>query len=331
MDPLLSIENLAVEFTSEGRVARAVDGVSLAVHPGEVLGIVGESGCGKSVTAMSVLRLIPRPPGRYAGGRILYRGQDLLAMPIEQLRAIRGARISMIFQDPMQSLSPLHRIGRQLVETIQLHETVSQEDAWKRSTEALARVGIPDPDQRMLAYPFELSGGMRQRVVIAMALLLKPDLIIADEPTTALDVTIQAQVLDLMKARTRESGAAVMLITHDMGVIWEMCDRVVVMYASQVVEEGTVTQVFSSPRHPYTQGLLRSTNRTKSAGARLASIPGMVPPPSRYPGHCHFADRCGEVFARCRTAKPSLFTLADGQRAACFLHDPAGAKPEVRS
>ena len=328
MDPLLSIENLAVEFTSEGRVARAVDGVSLAIRPGEVLGLVGESGCGKSVTAMSILRLIPRPPGRFAGGRILYRGQDLLAMPLEQLRAIRGARIGMIFQDPMQSLSPLHRIGRQLVEAIRLHEQVAPEEAWRRSVESLARVGIPDPGQRMHAYPFELSGGMRQRVVIAMAMLLQPELIIADEPTTALDVTIQAQVLDLMKARTRESGAAVLLITHDMGVIWEMCDRVVVMYASQVVEEGTVAQVFAQPRHPYTQGLLRSTNRTKATGARLASIPGMVPPPSQYPPHCHFADRCPQAFARCRAGRPALYAVGDGQRAACYLHEPAAPAGE---
>jgi peptide/nickel transport system ATP-binding protein/oligopeptide transport system ATP-binding protein len=319
-EPLLRVRDLAVEFsTDDGATVRAVDGVSFDVRPGEVLGIVGESGCGKSVTAMSILRLIPRPPGRYAGGQILYRGKDLLQQPINELRAVRGARISMIFQDPMQSLSPLHRIGTQLVETIQLHRAMPRAEAWDLGLSWLDRVGIPAARERMAAYPHELSGGMRQRVMIAMALMLEPEIVIADEPTTALDVTIQAQIFELMM-RMKTNRTSVILITHDMGVIWELCDRMVVMYASRVVEEGTVQQVFGEPRHPYTQGLLASMPRVRAPGARLVSIPGQVPSPAAYPPGCHFADRCPRVFARCRAEKPPLFPLPDARSAACFLH-----------
>ena len=315
--PLLEVRDLAVEFTTEGGVARAVDGVSFDVRPGEVLGVVGESGCGKSVTAMSLLRLIPSPPGRIASGSVLFKGRDLLKLPLPELRAVRGCQVSMIFQDPMQSLSPLHKIGAQLVETVLLHRPVSPQEAWTLSRDWLAKVGIPDPDQRMQCYPFELSGGMRQRVVIAMALMLEPDLVIADEPTTALDVTIQAQVFDLMRAM-RGDKTSLLLITHDMGVIWDMCDRVMVMYASRIVETGTVRQVFQNARHPYTQGLLRSMPRVKQQGARLASIPGQVPPPTAYPVGCHFADRCPLVIPACRQAKPALAAVGEGQWAACI-------------
>ena len=325
MSNLLSVENLAVEFAAETGVARAVDGVSFEVRPGEVLGVVGESGCGKSVTAMSILRLIPRPPGRFASGRILFKGDDLLTLPVEKLRAIRGAKISMIFQDPMQSLSPLHKIGDQMVETIQLHRKVDHAEAWKTGEEWLSKVGIPDAAARMRCWPFELSGGMRQRVMIAMALMLSPDLIIADEPTTALDVTIQAQIFDLMR-QMKSANTSVILITHDMGVIWEMCDRVLVMYASKIVETGTARQVFQNPRHPYTQGLLRSMPRVKQAGARLASIPGQVPPPTNYPPGCHFCDRCPHAFDRCKREKPPLFDAGENQQAACFLIEEGGRK-----
>jgi peptide/nickel transport system ATP-binding protein/oligopeptide transport system ATP-binding protein len=316
--PLLQVSDLSVEFASDGGVARAVDGVSFEVWPGEVLGMVGESGCGKSVTALSLLRLIPSPPGRIAGGRALFQGRDLLSLSIAELRQVRGRRISMIFQDPMQSLSPLHKIGHQLAETVRLHRDVGVRAAWQLGAEWLARVGIPDPAERLHAFPFELSGGMRQRAMIAMALMLEPDLLIADEPTTALDVTIQAQVFDLMR-QMKTARASLLLITHDMGVIWEMCDRVMVMYASQIVETGPVRQVFAQPRHPYTQGLLKSMPRVRQPGARLASIAGQVPPPSAYPPGCHFADRCAHAFARCRAARPALGAAGEGQQAACFL------------
>ena len=322
--PLLEVRDLAVEFTTEGGIARAVDGLSFEIRPGEVLGVVGESGCGKSVTAMSLLRLIPSPPGRIASGSVLFQGRDLLQLPLTELRKVRGRQVSMIFQDPMQSLSPLHRIGAQLVETVLLHRAVSPQEAWTLSRDWLAKVGIPDPDQRMQSYPFELSGGMRQRVVIAMALMLEPDLVIADEPTTALDVTIQAQVFDLMRAM-RGDKTSLLLITHDMGVIWEMCDRVMVMYASRIVETGTVRQVFQNPRHPYTQGLLRSMPRVKQQGARLASIAGSVPPPTAYPVGCHFADRCPRVTDACRKAKPALQEVGEGQSAACIFAGESGS------
>jgi oligopeptide/dipeptide ABC transporter ATP-binding protein len=321
MDSLLSVQNLAVEFKTESGVVRVVDGVNFDLKPGEVLGVVGESGCGKTVTAMSILRLIPCPPGRTADGKILFKDRDLVSMPVEELRKIRGAKISMIFQDPMQSLSPLHKVGNQLVEALQLHQAIDFSSAWKVGEEWLAKVGIPDAAARMNCYPFELSGGMRQRVVIAMAMMMKPEIIIADEPTTALDVTIQAQIFDLLR-EMKSANTSIILITHDMGVIWENCDRVVVMYASQIVEQGTAKQVFQNPQHPYTQGLLRSMPRVKQSGARLASIAGQVPSPANYPKGCHFADRCPHVFEKCRAAKPPLFPAEAGQLTRCFLKDP---------
>ncbi len=321
MSSLLSVQNLAVEFKTESGVVRAVDGVSFDLKPGEVLGVVGESGCGKSVSAMSILRLIPCPPGRIASGQILFKGSDLVSMPIDQLRKVRGAKISMIFQDPMQSLSPLHRVGDQLVEALQLHQQISKVDAWKIGEDWLAKVGIPDAPARMKCFPFELSGGMRQRVVIAMALMLQPEIVIADEPTTALDVTIQAQIFDLLR-EMKSANTSVILITHDMGVIWENCDRVIVMYASQIVEQGTAAQVFRNPKHPYTQGLLHSMPRVKQTGARLASIPGQVPSPANYPKGCHFADRCPHVFDKCRAFKPPLFDAEENHQSKCFLVEP---------
>ena len=318
MEPLLSVQNLSVEFKTDGGTVRAVDSISFDVKPGEVLGVVGESGCGKSVTAGSILRLIPSPPGKISGGQILFKGRDLVSMPIAELRKIRGAKISMIFQDPMQSLSPLHKIGDQLVETLQLHQDIATSNAWKIGEGWLSKVGIPDAASRMKCFPFELSGGMRQRVMIAMALMLQPEIVIADEPTTALDVTIQAQIFDLLR-EMKTSHTAVILITHDMGVIWENCDRVLVMYASQIVESGAVRDVFQRPLHPYTQGLLASMPRNKQAGSRLASIPGQVPSPANYPRGCHFADRCPHVFDRCRAEKPPLLAAGENRHAKCFL------------
>ena len=323
--PLLHVDQLAVEFDTESGPVRAVDGVSLAVRRGETLGVVGESGCGKSVTALSVMRLLPTPPARIAAGSIRWEGRDLLRLPIAELRALRGREISMVFQDPMSALSPLHSIGRQLTEAVLLHRPVSAAEAWALGESWLGRVGLPDPAQRMKSLPHELSGGMRQRVMIAMAMMLEPSLLIADEPTTALDVTIQAQIFDLVR-QLRDARTAVLLITHDMGVIWEMCDRVLVMYAGRVVEEGPVADVFARPSHPYTIGLLRSMPRAQAKGKRLISIPGQVPAPGRMPAGCRFADRCPHVFARCRTEDPALFAVTDRQTAACFLV-PEGRRP----
>ncbi len=319
MDPLLHIQDLTVQFDTDEGVLTAVDGVSLEVRPGEVLGLVGESGCGKSVTAMSVLRLIPSPPGRIAGGRILFDDRDLLALPIAELRRIRGREISMIFQEPMTALSPLHRVGRQLVETLRLHKDISRSEAWRTGIEWLRKVGVPAAEERMHAYPFQLSGGMRQRVMIAMALMLEPRLVIADEPTTALDVTVQAQILDLM-LEMKGTDAALLLITHDMGVIWETCDRVAVMYASRIVETGSRDAVFHTPLHPYTQGLLRAIPGLQPEAERLPTIPGQVPSLIDLPPACAFADRCPFAVERCRTERPPDYAAAGGtHRAACFM------------
>ena len=323
MDALLQIRNLSVSFeTDEGRL-RAVEDVSFDVREGEVLGLVGESGCGKTVTALSILRLIPSPPGHIDSGEILFRGRDLLGLPTEELRRIRGQAISLVFQDPMTALSPLHRIGHQLVETLQLHQKISRRVAWALGVEWLAKVGIPAAAERMYAYPHHLSGGMRQRVMIAMALMLNPALLIADEPTTALDVTIQAQIFKLL-VEMKDRSTAILLITHDMGVVWEMCQRVVVMYAARMAEEAGAEDLFSRPLHPYTQGLLRSMPSRQQKGSRLEAIPGQVPSPLRYPAGCRFSDRCPCAFDRCRAAVPPLYPGGTGRRAACFLLDADG-------
>jgi len=318
-EPLLQICDLTVRFDTDEGLLTALDHVSLDVHRGRVVGLVGESGCGKSVTAHSILRLVPRPPGRIESGRILFQGRDLLQMPIEELRAIRGAHISMIFQEPMTALSPLHRVGEQLVETVLLHRDVPRREAERMALEWLARVGVPDPAERFHAYPFQLSGGLRQRVMIAMALMLEPELVIADEPTTALDVTVQAQILDLMVAM-RRAETSLLLITHDMGVVWDTCDDVAVMYASRIVERGPRDDVFRNPLHPYTEGLLRAVPRLDTPPARLKAIPGQVPSMLTIPPGCHFADRCPYVMDRCRRERPPLFEFDDGSRCAtCFL------------
>ncbi len=329
MPDLITIDDLRVSFVLDEGVVRAVDGVSFAIRQGEVLGLVGESGCGKSVTAMSMLRLIPQPPGRIDGGKVMFGGRNLLELPLDELRKIRGNDISVIFQEPMTALSPLHRIGRQLVETLRIHQPdLSKKEAWQQSADWLRKVGISDVTDRLYAYPFQFSGGMRQRVMIAMSMMLRPKLIIADEPTTALDVTIQAQIFELM-LEMKADDMSLLLITHDMGVIWEMCDRVIVMYASQIVEQGRVKEIFESPRHPYAEGLLAAVPRlTGSAGKRLSTIPGQVPSAMNYPPNaCRFCDRCPYVFDRCRKEAPPLYHLPDGRRARCFLREKDAITP----
>ena len=313
---MLSVRDLTVQFdTDDGRLQAATH-VSFDVATGGTLGLVGESGCGKSVSAMSIPRLIPQPPGHIVSGEILLDGVDLLKLPIAEMRNVRGRDIGVIFQEPMTALSPLHRIGDQLAEVVELHEHVSEHDLYARCLDWLKKVGIPDAEKRMEAFPFELSGGMRQRVMIAMALIMQPKLIIADEPTTALDVTIQAQILDLLKG-IKAKDSSLLLITHDMGVIWEMCDEMVVMYASRVVESGPVKELFKEPRHPYTEGLLKSIPGLAGHTERLPHIPGQVPSLMHLPKGCSFADRCPYATARCREEQPELKT--DGKRRlACF-------------
>jgi peptide/nickel transport system ATP-binding protein/oligopeptide transport system ATP-binding protein len=318
---LLSVEDLSVVFDTDDGELTAVNDVSFAVDRGEVVGLVGESGCGKSVTSMSIPRLVPSPPGRVTKGAVRFLGRDLLTLPIPEMRRIRGAEIGVIFQEPMTALSPLHRVGKQLVEAIQLHGNVPRHEAWQRGIEWLEKVGIPGPAERMVAYPFELSGGMRQRVMIAMAMILGPRLIIADEPTTALDVTIQAQILELMlEMKGAETG--LLLITHDMGVIWEMCDRVLVMYASRLVEEAATKAIFEQPLHPYTEALLKSMPSLSPSQGRLPAIPGQVPSLLDLPKGCSFADRCPYAMDRCRVERPPFVPVAEGRRCACFLRDP---------
>jgi oligopeptide/dipeptide ABC transporter ATP-binding protein len=316
--PLLSIDNLRVQFDTADGVVTAVDGVSLSLAPGETVGLVGESGCGKSVTAMSIVRLVPSPPGRITNGRILFAGEDLLTVPYARLRAVRGAEIGMVFQDPMTSLSPLVRIGDQLVETVRLHRAMPRAAALELAAEWLDKVGVPEARRRLRDYPHQLSGGMQQRVMIASALMLGPRLIIADEPTTALDVTIQAQVLELMR-RVKGSDAALLLITHDMGVVWQMCARVAVMYAGELVETAAVADLFARPAHPYTEALLAALPATAPRGTRLAAIPGTVPSPRSFPPGCRFQPRCPYAIAACATTHPDLAPLADARRTARCL------------
>ena len=305
MEPLLHIDRLSVGFDTEFGLSRAVTDVSLKVYPGETLGLVGESGCGKTVTALSVLGLVPSPPSRVLGGRILWRGEDLIAAPERRLRAVRGAEIAMVFQDPMTSLSPLCRIGDQLVETILLHRKMPRREALALADEGLRRVGLPDVERVLRDYPHQLSGGMQQRVMIASALLLEPALVIADEPTTALDASLQAQALDLMKS-AKGRDTALLLITHDMGAVRRVADRVAVMYAGEIVETGPVADIFASPRHPYTAALLAARPGGVPRGTPLYSIPGNVPSPLALPPGCRFAPRCRFAGPACAEAHPDL-------------------------
>ena len=326
-DAILQVRDLRTEFRTEGGVVRAVDGVSFDVERGQTLGIVGESGSGKSVTNLSILRLIADPPGRITGGAIRFAGQDLLSLPEAGMRRIRGKRISMIFQDPMTSLNPYLRVGTQLGEVLELHEHSTRAEARRRSIEMLERVGIPDAPGRIDRYPHEFSGGMRQRVMIAMALLCKPEVLIADEPTTALDVTIQAQILELIRAMRDDLGMAVILITHDLGVVAGMADDVAVMYAGRVVEAGRTVDLFRNPRHPYTLGLLRSIPRLEGEVGRLVPIPGRPPDLTRLGAGCPFVPRCEFAMAQCRVDRPQLRLVDEvaGEHSAACWHEPAAA------
>jgi oligopeptide/dipeptide ABC transporter ATP-binding protein len=319
---LLRIENLSVEFRTPAGAARAVDEVSLEVRPGEMLGVVGESGSGKSVTALSVMRLIPSPPGRIVGGRVLFDGQDLLALSDREIRRLRGGAIAMVFQDPLTSLNPVLTVGFQVAEAIRLHQGVGREEAWSRAVEALRLVRIPDPAVKARQYPHQLSGGQRQRVMIAMAFSCRPRLVIADEPTTALDVTVQRQVLQLMRRLRREFDTAIMLITHDLGVVAETCDRVAVMYGGRVVESAPVTELFARPRHPYTQALLASVPRLDAPpGERLPSIAGQPPDLFSIPTGCPFRPRCPDARAECE-AMPGPHIFGPEQWVRCWNYPP---------
>ena len=326
MAPLLSVRDLRTHFVSAGKVVRALDGVSFDVAEGEVFGIVGETGCGKSVTALSILRLIPFPPGKIVSGSIRFKETELLALPPERMRAFRGKEISMIFQEPMTSLNPVFRVGEQMREVIALHQGLGREEAWNAAVAMLARVRIPEAEKVARCYPHQLSGGMRQRVMIAMELSCRPALLIADEPTTALDVTIQAQILRLLQEMRRELGTAILLITHDLGVVAQMCDRVAVMYAGGIVEEAGVVEIFEAPRHPYTQGLWGAIPPVEQERESLAVIPGTVPDLSRPPAGCPFHPRCARRFAPCDRERPAMRAVAPGHRVACHLY-PEGEGP----
>jgi len=316
--PLLSVRNLRTVFgTMQGEVT-AVDDVSFDVAPGEVLGIVGESGSGKSVTALSIMGLLPQPPGRVAGGEILFEGRDLLKLPRSELRRMRGSAIGMIFQEPMTSLNPVFSIGDQITETIRVHERIGAAAARTRGIEMLEKVGIPSPQRRIDDFPHQLSGGMRQRVMIAMALSCSPRLLLADEPTTALDVTIQAQILDLLRDLQGEMGMAIVVITHNMGVIAEFADRVAVMYAGRIAEEGPVGRIFDAPTHPYTAGLLASTPDLVGEVPRLRTIPGTLPSLYELPPGCRFAPRCDRRVEACESGRPATQEIAPGHFAACI-------------
>jgi len=324
MSALLDVRALKTFFQVEGGEFPAVDGISFSIDPGRTLGIVGESGCGKSVTALSIMGLVPRPPGRIAGGEILFDGVDLLQLSAAALRELRGNRISMIFQEPMTSLNPVLTVGEQIVEGILRHRTMSRAAAKELAIEMLRMVHISSPEERFGDYPHRLSGGMRQRVMVAMALACKPKLLIADEPTTALDVTIQAQILDLMRTLREETGTAIILITHDLGVVAELADDVVVMYAGRIVERATVAALFAEPQHPYTVGLLGSIPRLDIEQDRLAAIEGQVPNPLASVTGCRFHPRCPFVIERCRHEDPPLFDLGNGHESACWrapLHE----------
>jgi peptide/nickel transport system ATP-binding protein/oligopeptide transport system ATP-binding protein len=315
---LLEIKHLRCSFRTDDGVARAVEDVSLAIRPGETLGIVGESGCGKTVTALAILRLIQDPPGRIDDGEILFKGSDLLKLSEREMRGIRGNEISMIFQEPMTSLNPVFTCGYQIREAVTLHQKVNKREAKARTIEMLQLVGIPDPVACERSYPHQLSGGMRQRVMIAMALSCHPSLLIADEPTTALDVTIQAQILELLQSLQERLGMAIMMITHDLGVIAETCRRVVVMYAGQVVESADVGSVFHDPRHPYTIGLQESIPRPSQKGRRLKVIAGRVPDPYEYATGCRFAERCPFAEERCRANPVEIREVTPGHETRCW-------------
>jgi peptide/nickel transport system ATP-binding protein/oligopeptide transport system ATP-binding protein len=320
---LLRINNLRTYFYSELGVAKAVEDVNLSLDREEILGIVGESGCGKTVTALSIMRLIPDPPGKIKSGEIFFEGENILRLGMGEMRKIRGNKISMIFQEPMTSLNPVFKIGGQIAEAISLHQGLSKNEAFNKSIEMLQLVGIPSPEKRVYDYPHQMSGGMRQRVMIAMALSCKPKLMIADEPTTALDVTIQAQILDIMQKLKDETGTSIILITHNMGVIAEMTQNVIVMYAGKAMEYASVEELFENPQHPYTESLLKSIPRLDQIQAKkkLHIIPGLVPSLLNLPKGCNFQDRCERTFSKCVKEEPPLFEVAIGHTCRCWLYE----------
>ena len=321
-EPLLQVENLRTYFSTPSGTAKAVDGVSFTVNQGETLAIVGESGCGKSMTALSILQLVPEPAGYIEGGRIVFQGKDLLDLTWEQMRGVRGKDIAMIFQEPMTSLNAVFTIGRQLTEAMLLHGKYNKQSAATRAADLLARVGLPEPAQTLRQYPHELSGGMRQRVMIAMALANEPKLLIADEPTTALDVTIQAQILDLLRDLQKETGMSVLLITHDLGIVAKMADNVAVMYAGQVVENAPTFDLYPNPMHPYTKGLFASLPTRNRRGQDLMTLEGIVPHSTNWPAACRFEPRCRYHWETCRTVAPRYETNGSDRPVRCHLYDP---------
>ncbi|WP_308216606.1 ABC transporter ATP-binding protein [Pseudalkalibacillus decolorationis] len=319
MDQLLQVKNLKTAFRTDHGMQTVVHGISFHVNKGEIVGIVGESGCGKSVTSLSIMRLLHDTPGEIIDGEVIFKDQNLLPLPEKKMKSYRGKELSMIFQEPMTSLNPVLKIGKQLREPIQLHLKVSKPDAHQHAIKILESVGIPRAKEIMEEYPHQLSGGMRQRIMIAMAVSCKPSLLIADEPTTALDVTIQAQILNLMKDIQQQSNMGILMITHDLGVVAEVCDRVIVMYAGRIVEESTIVELFEKPKHPYTKGLIASVPKIGSGVNRLHSIPGTVPSPTNMPIGCKFAPRCKDVLDMCHIEEPSLIEK-DGHSCRCWLY-----------
>lgn len=319
--PVLEVNQLTTSFFTEDGIIPAVDNVSFHINKGEILGVVGESGCGKSVTSLSIMGLVPNPPGKIVSGEILLNGEDLTKLPEKRMRQIRGNDVAMIFQEPMTSLNPVYTIGNQLVEAIRLHQKINKKQARNRAIEIMKHVGLPRAEELIDDYPHQLSGGMRQRVMIAMAMVCEPKLLIADEPTTALDVTIQAQILRLMKKLNENHQTAIMLITHDLGVVAEVCKRVVVMYAGKIVEEGDVESIYENPKHPYTIGLIKSVPDVNKKIDKLYSIPGNVPKPGSIKQGCSFAARCEFAMNRCFTETPPLLDSGQGQSVRCFLHE----------
>ena len=328
MAPLLEIVDLQTHFHTRAGLVKAVDGVSFSIGEGELLGLVGESGCGKSITALSIMRLIS-PPGKIVGGSIRFKGEELTTAPDARMREIRGDDIAMIFQDPMTSLNPVYTVGEQIAEALRLHKKLNRKAAWNAAVDAMREVSIPSPERRAKDYPHQLSGGMRQRVMIAMALACDPELLIADEPTTALDVTIQAQILELLDGLRKNRKLAVLLITHDHGVVAEVADRLCVMYTGRIVEQSGVKELFAEPKHPYTRGLLRSVPRLSDANApratRLQTIEGTVPSPTNLPDGCHFAPRCEHRMEKCTHGTIPLYQTPDGSLVRCVLYDDSAA------
>ena len=326
-EPLLKVQNLTTYFHTDNGIARAVDGVSFEINRGETLGLVGESGCGKSVASLSIMRLVPSPPGKIEDGVILFDENSLLDLSETDMRRVRGNEIAMIFQEPMTSLNPVFTCGYQIDEAVILHQDLDRRSAREKTVEMLQLVGMPDPEQRANEYPHQLSGGMRQRVMIAMALCCNPDILIADEPTTALDVTIQAQILDLLSRLQEDLGMAVLMITHDLGIIAEMADRVAVMYAGRIVETGSVDEIFVHPEHPYTRGLLASIPRANQQQDRLSVIPGTVPDATRFPSGCRFAPRCDLAETVCSQQNPKLLNIEETHQVACWMADAYPESP----